>query len=180
MKISVMIATSLDGFIARENGSVDWLMAMDDPNPEEDAFTDFMATVDCMVMGRKTMEVVAGFLPDYGWAYEGKRVIVLSKTLSEIPKALSDKAELYSGSLPSLVKMLQEENYQRLYIDGGQTIQSFIKSGLVTDLHITRVPILLGEGVPLFGETGRDIPLKHIQTKALSNGMVDSIYQVIS
>jgi len=176
MKVSVYIATSLDGFIARRNGDIDWLMAADNSESSEDyGYKEFSDTIDCMVMGRKSMETVMDF-PE--WPYEGKRVVVLSNTLKEAPSGLAGKVEFYSGSLTELVKRLENEGCERLYIDGGKTIQSFINDDLITDLTITRIPVLLGEGLPLFGETKHDIKLKHIVTKSYPNGFVKSTYEV--
>jgi dihydrofolate reductase len=176
MKVSVYIATSLDGFIARKNGDIDWLMAADDlKGPEDYGYKEFWDSVDCMVMGRNTMEKVLSF-PE--WSYEGKRVIVLSSKLTEIPKQLLGKAELYSGSLIELVEKLESEGCKRLYIDGGKTIQSFINKGLLTDLTINKIPVLLGEGLPLFGKTKEDLKLKHIETIIYPNGFVKSSYEI--
>lgn len=176
MKVSVFIATSLDGFIARQNGDIDWLMSAGDPDDTEDyGYKAFSDSVDCMVMGRNSLEKVLSFSQ---WPYEGKRVIVLSSTMKQVPPQVAGKVELYSGPLQNLVNTLKAEACRRLYIDGGKTIQSFLREGLVTDLTITTIPILLGEGLPLFGTTGRDIKLKHINTEAYPNGFVISTYEV--
>jgi len=176
MKISVYIATSLDGYIARPNGDIDWLMESDDSDGKEDyGYKEFSDTVDCMVMGRNSMEMVMSF-PE--WPYESKRVIVLSNRLKEAPSLLQDKVELYSGSLTELVTKLKNDGCKRLYIDGGKTIQSFINEELITDITITKIPILLGEGLSLFGKTKHDIKLKHIETKSYASGFVKSTYEV--
>lgn len=176
MKVSVFIATSLDRFIARKDGDIDWLMDVGEAEPGEDyGYKVFNDTIDCMVMGRNSMEKVLSF-PE--WPYEGQRVIVLSNTLTTVPDALSGKIELYSGSLSNLVKGLESEGAKRLYIDGGKTIQSFLSEGLVTDMVITTIPVLLGEGLPLFGEIPHDIKLKHISTTTYPNGLVQSNYEV--
>jgi dihydrofolate reductase len=176
MKVSVYIATSLDGFIARKNGDIDWLMAADNTESAEDyGYKEFLDTVDCMVMGRNCMEMVMDF-PD--WPYEDKRVVVLSNTLKEVPSKLGGKVELYSGSLTELVKRLENDGCKRLYIDGGKTIQSFLNDDLITDLTITKIPILLGEGLSLFGNTKQDIKLKHIATTLYPSGFVKSTYEV--
>ena len=176
MQASVYIATSLDGFIARTDGSVDWLMSADASETSEDyGFHDFLNSIDCMIMGRKTMDFVLNFNE---WIYEGKRVIVFSSTLQETPSALAGKIELYSGSIPELVERLESEGIKRLYVDGGKTIQSFINEGLITDLTITTIPILLGEGIPLFGKTHHDIQLEHISTISYPSGFVKSTYEI--
>ena len=128
-----------------------------------------------MVMGRNSLKAVLK-LPD--WPYEGKRVVVLSNTMNEPPEKVRDKVELYSGSINRLVEQLKSENCQRLYIDGGRTIQAFLREGLITDLAITRIPILLGEGLPLFGATGGDIKLRHLKTASYPSGFVTSTYEI--
>ena len=176
MQVSVYIATSLDGFIARPNGDINWLMEADDSGGKEDyGYKEFSETIDCMVMGRNSMEVVMGF-PE--WPYEGKRVVVLSNTLKEAPSQLRDKVEMYSGSLTKLVTKLSNDGCKRLYIDGGKVIQSFINAGHLTDITITKIPILLGEGLPLFGKTDHDIKLEHTETMSYASGFVKSTYEV--
>ena len=175
MKVSAFIATSLDGYIARPNGDINWLMEADHSERKEDyGYKEFSDTVDCMVMGRNSMEVVMSF-PE--WPYQGKRVVVLSDTLKEIPSQLKDKVELYSGSLVKLVTELKNDGCKRIYIDGGKTIQSFINEDLITDITITKIPILLGEGLSLFGRTKHDIKLKHIESKSYPSGFVKSTYE---
>lgn len=177
MRASVFIATSLDGFIARKDGSIDWLMAAGgEPNDSEDfGYKTFFDTIDYMIMGRNSMEKVLSF-PE--WPYEGKRVIVLSRTLTAAPAALAGKIELYSGNLKELMMRLQDEGCQRVYVDGGKTIQTFINEGLITDLTITTIPVLLGEGLTLFGKTPADIKLNHVETIAYANGFVQSTYEM--
>ncbi len=176
MKVSAFIATSLDGFIARTDGGIDWLNEIEPPHPSEDyGYAAFSSNVDVMVIGRHSLEVVMSF-PQ--WPYENKKVIVLSRSLKSKPENINNKIEWYSGSLNTLIERLQHEGCQHLYVDGGKTIQSFINEDLLTDLTITTLPILLGEGIPLFSKTGRDIPLKHIKTQSYSNGLVQSTYAI--
>jgi len=176
MKVSVYIATSLDGYIARPNGDINWLMEADNSGGKEDyGYKEYSDTVDCMVMGRNSMEMVMSF-PE--WPYKGKRVVVLSNTLKETPSQLKNKVELYSGSLVKLVTKLKDDGCKRIYVDGGKTIQSFINENLITDITITKIPILLGEGLSLFGNTKHDIKLKHIETKSYPSGFVKSTYEV--
>ena len=176
MKVSAFIATSLDGYIARPDGDIDWLMNADNSGGKEDyGYKEFSDTVDCMVMGRNSMEMVMSF-PE--WPYEGKREVVLSNALKETPSQVKDKVELYSGSLIKLVTELKNDGCKRIYIDGGKTIQSFINKDLITDITITKIPILLGEGLSLFGKTKHDIKLKHIESKSYPSGFVKSIYEV--
>ena len=176
MKLSVFIATSLDGFIARKDGAIDWLTEADTPDENEDfGYARFIATVDCMIMGRNTMEKVITF-PE--WSYEGMRVIVLSNTLTAVPEQLKGKIELYTGPLAELVKKLSADGVQRAYVDGGKTIQNFLSESLITDITINTIPVLLGEGLPLFGKVPADIKLTHQKTVTYPIGFVMSTYTV--
>jgi dihydrofolate reductase len=174
MKVSVYIAASLDGFIARENGDIAWL---DDPRyaaPGEDfGYAAFNADVDALVMGRATYEKVLTFGP---WPFEGRRVIVLSQTLPVSPE---QKCEVSRLQPDELVEKLRGEGCRKIYLDGGKTIQSFLRARLVSDLTVTRIPVLLGSGLPLFGATETDIPLKHLSTQTWPNGFVQSHYEVM-
>lgn len=175
MKISIYIATSLDGFIARPDGDIEWLFYFNDPNDKEDyGYAEFMASIDSIVMGRKTLEKVLTF-PD--WPYE-KPVIVFSNTLKVIPEKCEGKIEIFSGTIEDLVTKLKEEKRERIYIDGGKTIQTFIAGGYVSDLTLTRIPILIGSGIPLFGSIPKDIKLKHVITRSFSSGFVQSKYEL--
>ncbi|MGI0116462.1 dihydrofolate reductase family protein [Zooshikella sp. RANM57] len=175
MQISVYIATSLDGFIARKNGDIDWLENAGNGDSTTDfGYEDFMSSVTCLVMGRKTFEKVLSF-PE--WPYDGKRVILLSHTLSSVPSELEGKVELYAGDIPMLVDRLKHEGERRVYIDGGVTIQAFLQAELVDDITITRIPVIIGEGLPLFAQIGHDVSLTHIATKVYDNGFVQSTYQ---
>lgn len=173
---SVFIATSLDGFIARPDGAIDWLPVPSPEEPDGYGYPAFMETVDCVVMGRKTFESVLHFDP---WPYGDKRLIVLSTTMEVIPPQAVDRAELYNGSPEDLAKKLETEGVGRAYLDGGKTIQSYLRAGLVTDILITCIPILIGEGLPLFGPLTEDIALALQRTTAYPNGFVQSVYTVL-
>lgn len=176
MKISVFIATSLDGFIARPNGDIDWLLNADTTDGREDyGYEAFIATVDCLVLGRRSFEKVLSFPK---WPYDGMRVVVLSRTVTTVPEQAAGKVELSAGPVEELAARLSAEGLGRIYIDGGKTVQSFLRAGLVTDVTITRIPILIGNGLPLFGELPGDIHLEHIETKAFPSGFVQSTYEV--
>jgi dihydrofolate reductase len=172
MKTSVFIASSLDGYIAREDGNLDWLMAATPVN-DEHGFDAFMARIDVIVMGRYTFETVLGFDE---WPYEGKRVVVLSRMLDEVPASLTGKVELHPGPVRLLYDALVAGGCKGLYVDGGQTVQSFLREALVDELTITTIPILLGSGIPLFGHTGHDILLRHLSTRRLPGGLVQDVY----
>ena len=172
MQISVFIATSLDGFIARKDGALDWL-----PQDQTDdhGYNNFFSSIDAMLMGRKTFETILGFSP---FPYEGKRVVVCSRTLTEVPKHLIGKLEFAAQPLPDLVRRLEAEGTKHLYADGGQIISALLEAGLVNRIILTRVPVLLGSGIPLFGALSADIVLQHIETKTFSSGLVQSVYDV--
>lgn len=176
MKISVFIATSLDGFIARVNGDIDWLINTGNADdPEDYGYSKFISTVDRIVLGRRSFEKVLSF-PQ--WPYAGKRVVVISRTLNTIPEQAAGKAELSAGPVEALAAKLRAEGHDRIYIDGGKTIQSFLRAGLVTDMTLTRIPVLIGNGLPLFGELPGDVHLDHIETKTFRSGFVQSLYEL--
>jgi dihydrofolate reductase len=176
-KTSVFIATSLDGFIARSDGSIDWLDRANTvvPADEDFGYESFIKTVDVIVMGRNSFEQVSTF---DRWPYEDKRVVVLSRTGVAIPAALSTMVSASSESPALLVQRLTAEGAQHLYIDGGQTIQSFLRAGSIDELTITVIPILLGKGKPLFGSLESDLELQHISTLVYDFGFVQSTYRL--
>ena len=181
MRASVYIATSLDGFIARPDGGLDWLPGAETPpapsnEPAEDyGFGAFMESVDFLVMGRNTFALVADFEP---WPYAGTPVIVLSSRPVDIPSRLAGAVEWMAGSPQAVVEALAARGGKHLYIDGGKTIQGFLAAGLIDQLIITRVPVLIGAGIPLFGPLPADTQLRHITTQAFANGLVQSAYAV--
>ena len=178
------MAVSLDGFIATEDGSVDWLETAGnsdaDMGDEADAgFNAFLESVDCLIMGRGTMEVVSSFnlAPDE-WPYGDRRVIVLSRTLKQPPENLEGLVEMYAGDVPELLASLDDEGYSHAYVDGGKTIQSFLELGLIDEMTLTRAPVILGEGIPLFGKTSKEIVLRNAGAKAYPNDFVQEKYTV--
>ncbi len=177
MKCSVFIATSLDGFIARRDGSIDWLMraSAGAPKGEDFGYEKFLASIDVLVMGRNTFERVLGFDE---WPYGDKRIVVLSSRAIEIPAPLAASVTSSAEASGDLVGRLSAEGAQHLYIDGGVTIQRFLAAGLIDELTITVIPVLLGEGKPLFGPLDKDIPLTHIETRIFDIGFVQLVYRV--
>ena len=171
MKASVFIATSLDGFIARADGALDWLPG-DDVEPH--GYEEFMDTVDALVIGRKTFETVLAFDT---WPYGPKPVFALSSR-ALAPAPLGAVVEHMSGDPAEIVSQLTTRGIQHIYVDGGITIQRFLQAGLIQRLIITRIPVLIGAGIPLFGPTHRDIALKHIATRQYAGGLVQSEYTV--
>ena len=178
VKASVYIATSLDGYIARENGDLDWLPQGESAGSDGDyGYHDFMESVDVLVMGRHTYEQVRSFGQ---WPYGDKRVVVLSSQAIDIPRDIAKTVEVKSGTPLEVVNYLAEQGATHLYIDGGQTIQGFLKAGLIQQIIITTIPILIGGGIPLFGPLLKDIKLKHIETRSYESGFVQSKYEVVN
>lgn len=184
MKCSVFIATSVDGYIATQDGGVDWLETAGKPDVDMGERSDmgmnsYMASVDCMIMGRKSMEKISSFdLTPEQWPYGDIRIIVLSNTVKEAPDNLNGKVEMYSGDIPGLISKLENEGYQHAYIDGGATITSFINLELINEMIITKAPILLGDGKPLFGKTFKRIKLEDAEATAFPNSFVQVKYKV--
>jgi len=173
MKASVFVGTSLDGFIARANGALDFLPP---GGGEPHGYDEFMATVDALVIGRKTFETVLAFDT---WPYGKKPVFVLS-THELAPAPPGTVVEHMSGEPAEIVSQLATRGIQHIYVDGGITIQRFLHAGLIQRLTITRVPVLIGAGIPLFGALDRDIALKHVATRHYRSGLVQSEYVVLT
>ena len=173
-RCSIFIATSLDGFIARPNGDLDWLDRANAtvPEGEDCGYQAFMDTVDILVMGRHTYEKVRTF---GAWPYE-KPVVVLSSRPVDIPPEID--ATRSDESPRALHDRLSAAGAQRLYIDGGFTIQRFLSADLITDLTITIIPVLLGQGVPLFGPLSQDLSLTHRETLSYPFGFVQLKYEI--
>lgn len=172
ISIHVYIGTSLDGFIARPDGNIDWLTAFAD----EDAvasYREFISGIDVIVIGRGTFETVTAF-PE--WPYE-LPVVVLSRSLKEVPDAFKHLVSLSASKPKDLVSDLADKGYRSAYVDGGKVIQSFLNAGLIDELIIARVPVLIGAGIPLFGSIKRDVIFDHQRTLSYPNGLVRSYYR---
>jgi len=172
MTVSVFIGTSVDGFIARTNGELDFLP---EGGGEPHGYDDFMAGVDALVVGRKTFETVLSFPV---WPYGGKRVVVLSSQPVDVSGVRGGVVEQMAGPPAEIVAKLAATGAHHLYVDGGITIQRFLRAGLIQRLIITRVPVLIGEGIPLFGKLPRDVHLSHVRTRHYASGLVQSEYHV--
>lgn len=172
MTVSVFVGTSVDGFIARTNGDLDFLPA---GGGEPHGYDEFMASVDALVIGRKTFETVLKFAV---WPYGDKRVVVMSSKPIDLSAARGAVLEQMAGSPAEIVSKLAASGTHNLYIDGGITIQGFLRAGLVQRLIITRVPVLIGDGIPLFGPLTRDLRLRHVATQHYPSGLVQSEYYV--
>jgi dihydrofolate reductase len=172
MTISVFVGASVDGFIARTNGALDFLP---EGGGEPHGYNEFIAGVDALVIGRNTFETVLAFDP---WPYGNKRVVVLSSRPIDLSAALGASVEQMDGPPSQIVAQLAASGAHHLYVDGGITIQRFLRAGLIERLIVTRVPVLIGEGIPLFGSLPRDVRLKHIATQHYPSGLVKSEYRV--
>ncbi len=177
MKCSAYIATSVDGFIAKPDGDIEWLR-----NPEYAdvpfnglEYDEFISTVDAIVMGRNSYEKVQTF---GFWPYENVPVIALTSRKMDIPEELREKIQIENLAPAQLIEKLEREGYTHLYIDGGKTIQGFLKDGFIDEITITRIPILLGTGIPLFGSIGADVPLQLVAVASSDNGFVQVRYKV--
>jgi dihydrofolate reductase len=172
MMVSVFVGTSVDGFIARLNGDLDFLPA---GGGEPHGYDEFIASVDALVIGRKTFETVLSFAT---WPYGNKRVVVLSSGPVDLSVVRGGVVEQMAGPPAEIVSKLAASGAHHLYVDGGITIQRFLRAGLVQRLIITRVPVLIGEGIPLFGTLPRDLRLHHVATQHYPSGLVKSEYRV--
>jgi len=184
MKCSVYIATSADGYIATHDGGVDWLHTAGNSeadmskNPDM-GFNDFIASVDCMIMGRKCMDVISSFnLTPEQWPYGDTKIFVLSNTIKEPPENLRNKVEMYSGDIEKLISQLESGGYKHAYIDGGTTITTFINLQLINEMTITKAPIILGKGIPLFGKLDKSIKLINSEATVFPNDFIQEKFGV--
>jgi dihydrofolate reductase len=174
VKVSVFVGASVDGFIARRNDALDFLEA---GGGEPHGYDEFIATVDALVIGRKTFETVLTF---DGWPYGERRVVVLSTRpldLSKV-KGAGGVVEQMAGPPAEIVATLAAGGIRHVYVDGGLTIQGFLRAGVVDSLTVSRVPVLIGEGIPLFGVLPHDIRLRHLATQSYAGGIVKTEYEV--
>jgi dihydrofolate reductase len=171
MKISVYIGTSLDGFIARKNGEIDWLVQFANHEAIQ-AYEEFINRIDAIVIGRGTFEKVLTYP---SWPYE-KEVFVLSASIREVP-AIKEKVIILSMKPGELLKYLSTKGFSRIYVDGGKVIQHFLREDLIDELIISKAPIIIGSGIPLFDYLDNDLQFAHIQTKVQSNGLVRCYYE---
>jgi dihydrofolate reductase len=172
MMVSVFIGTSVDGFIARPNGDLDFLPP---DGGEPHGYDEFMASVDALVIGRKTFETVLAYAE---WPYGEKHVVVLSSRPVDLSAVRGGVVEQMAGPPAEIVSKLAARGVRHVYVDGGITIQGFLRAGLVQRLIITRVPVLIGDGIPLFASLPRDVRLHHVTTQHYASGLVKSEYRV--
>ncbi len=175
---SAFIATSLDGFIARSNGSIDWLESLNKAVPagEDCGYSHFMEGVDALIMGRHTFETILTF-PQ--WPYGEKPVLVVSRTLQHLPAHLPAHVEITRAEPAEIALYANSRGWRRVYIDGGELVQSFLRADLLTELTITTVPVLLGSGRRFFGELERDVSVRLKSSVSYPFGFVQSVYEVM-
>jgi len=170
MKASVFVGTSLDGFIARTNGRLDFLPP---GGGEPHGYEEFIASVDALVIGRNTFDTVLSFDT---WPYDKPVFVLSTRMLAPVPPGAV--VERMSGAPAEIVSQLAARGIGHIYVDGGITIQKFLDAGLIQRLIVTRVPVLIGTGIPLFGPLQRDIPVTHVATRQYASGLVQSEYVV--
>lgn len=173
LETHVYIATSLDGFIARPDGSLDWLMQFE---PAGDEYEAFIGGMDGIVMGRSTYQTVLGF-GDWPYAIPA---VVMSRSLSpaDVPEGLRDKVEISAEPVDALCRRLNEERgWGAAYVDGGRTVQSFLAAGLVTQMSLFTMPVLLGVGRPLFGPLDNDIAWTLVECAGLPMGAAKTVWR---
>lgn len=172
----VFIATSLDGYIAESDGKIDFLHAYPDPVNEDMGWHGFIGGVDAILMGRRTYETVISFGID--WPYQIP-VFVWTSTLNETAAGLEEKVKLISGNTRQVIDLIHQPGYTQIYIDGGQVIQALLAEDLIDEMTITTIPILLGDGIRLFGDPGRPLMFRCTEARTFSNGTVQSRYERI-
>lgn len=172
LKTSVFVGASVDGFIARANGAIDWLPV---GGGEDHGYTAFMTSVDALVVGRNTFDTVMSF---DSWPYGPKPVFVLTNRPLTSPPPPGAVLECLSGSPEQVVATLEARGFRHVYVDGGNVVQQFLQAGLIQSMTITRVPRLIGSGIPLFGALAHDIVLRHMGTTHYPSGLVTSVYAI--
>lgn len=183
-RASVFIATSVDGFIARPDDGLDWLTGQPDDevtgehDPDQDfGYGEFFASVDALVVGRRTFDVVQGFAG--GWPYGDKPVYVWTSRPGDVAPKAGAVVRPVTGALGDVVARLVADGIDHVYVDGGAVIRQFLAAGLIDRLTISTPPVLIGEGIPLFGGTGADIALELVSCEAFPGGMVQRVYDVV-
>lgn len=169
----VFIARSLDGFIADRNGGIDWLYTIPNPDNIDMGYNALMGEIDAVVMGRNTFDIVCSF--DIPWPYS-KPVYLLSRTLIEVPEKYAEHVTLVKGNTEEILAQIHAKGHGKLYIDGGKTIQSFMKEDLIDEMILTTMPVLLGGGSSLFGELAKELHFEHQRSEVFLNAIVQDRY----
>ena len=182
-RVTIHMAASLDGFIARRDGSVDWLETSDEfeggDTMAPESIEAFLKTIDCYVMGSRTYETALGFeAKGFGWAYGDKPTFVLTRR--ELPRT-RETVELYAGDLAQLVKGRLRSTFRNIWVVGGGAVSGeCLRLGLADEVRYSILPILIGDGIPFFETLDRDIALHLAEVKAYKSGMVELRYEVPS
>jgi dihydrofolate reductase len=180
-RVTIHMAASLDGFIARKDGSVDWMETSDEfagGETMDPAFVEsFLKTIDCYVMGSRTYETALGFeAKGFGWAYGDKPTFVL--TTRKLPRT-RDTVEFHSGDLATFVNERLRPRFRSIwFVGGGVVAGDCLRLGLADDVRYSIVPIAIGDGIRFFEKLDRDVPLHLAEVKAYKNGMVELRYEV--
>ncbi|MBQ4813295.1 dihydrofolate reductase [Pseudoalteromonas luteoviolacea] len=174
-KNTVYLAQSLDGFIADQQGGIDWLSTIDNPQHSDLGFAEFMTEIDALVMGRNTFEQVISFGQ---WPYD-KPVYVVSHSLAKLPPQVQGKAYLIRAGERELINQLSSLGHSRLYIDGGKLVKNFIRAGLIDELIVTTVPVILGGGISWLPDAKVPHKLELVSSQVLLNQLVQSKYKVL-
>lgn len=175
------MAASLDGFIARRDGSVDWLETADEfadgETLDAGVAEAFLKTIDCYVMGSRTYETAIGFeAKGFGWAYGDTPTFVL--TSRALPKS-RNTVSFHSGDLAQFVNEKLRPNFRNIWVAGGGKLAAeCLRLGLADEILYSILPVLIGDGIPFFGNLDRDVALHLVATKAYRSGMVELRYQV--
>ncbi|MEC3908337.1 dihydrofolate reductase family protein [Tamlana sp. 2201CG12-4] len=170
----VFLGKSIDNYIAGKNGELDWLDMIPNPDQLDMGYNNLMNEVEAIVMGRTSFETVLGF--DMEWPYK-KQVFVLSRSLKTVPKNLEDKVTLIQGDENKVLDTIHKKGFNNLYIDGGKVVQNFLKQDLIDELCLTTIPIVLGDGIPLFDVLPKSLEFEHIKTEVFYNQIVQSCYK---
>lgn len=170
----VFIARSLDGYIADKQGGLDWLNQIPNPERQDMGYEKFMEGIDAILMGRRTFDTVCAF--DMEWPYR-LPVFVMSRTLDSVPDKLKDKAEVVHGSPEQVLDQIHRRGHYRIYVDGGQTVRTFLQEDLIDELIITTIPVLLGGGTPLFTELPAKLEFEHVESALYLDALVQDRYR---
>lgn len=180
-RVTIHMAASLDGFVARKDGSVDWLETTDEFEDGEslspEYVEEFLAGIDCYVMGSRTYETALGFeAKGFGWSYGDKPTFVL--TTRELPKH-RDTVEFYSGDVTKLVNEQLRPRFRSIWVVGGSALAGeCMRLGLADELRYSIVPVLIGDGIPFFLGLDRDVALHLVEMRAYRNGMIELRHEV--
>jgi dihydrofolate reductase len=172
MKTFVFLGVSLDGYIARIDGSLDFLDSYQDGN-EDYGYSDFIKNIDVILMGRKTFEKVISFDE---WPYSIPVYVATNKGIV-IPEKLKNICHTIGGSPSEIINIFKTKNFKNIYIDGGITIQAFLLENLIDEITISRLPVLIGDGIPLFSKNQKEIHFIHKETIVYKNGIIKSLYE---